>query len=206
MLDSGDGSHRQPSRDRQRGRARGRSRGAAPRVAEAARMAGGGRGRATAPRTRHQGCARSGSEAGREPAELYRGARLAAALDWAAEHDVELNELERSFLAESQGASEAESRRIRRTNRRLRLLLAGAVVFLAAAVAGGSFAVFQSIEAQRESDRAARAARIARLRERRRRAGQLQRRSGGKHSRGGRGYRDHASGRWVRAARGVATR
>jgi Novel STAND NTPase 1/Protein kinase domain/AAA ATPase domain len=105
--------------------------------------------------------AKEWEEADREPAELYRGARLAAALDWAAEHDNELNELERSFLAESQGASEAEDRRIRRTNRRLRLLLAGAVVFLAAAVAGGSFAVFQSIEAQRESDRAARVARSA---------------------------------------------
>ena len=100
-------------------------------------------------------------DAGRDPAELYRGARLAAALDWTAGHDSELNELERSFLAESQEAGEAEDRRIRRTNRRLRLLLAGAVVFLAAAVAGGGFAVFQSIEAQRESDRAARAARIA---------------------------------------------
>ena len=104
-------------------------------------------------------------DADRDPAELYRGARLAGAVDWAAEHDVELNELERSFLAESQAASEAESERIRRTNRRLRLLLAGAAVFLVAAVAGGSVAVFQSVEAQRESDRAARAARIAQARE-----------------------------------------
>jgi Novel STAND NTPase 1/Protein kinase domain/AAA ATPase domain len=109
--------------------------------------------------------AREWNEAGRDAAEVYRGARLAAALDWAALHDSELNELERSFLAESQAASEAESRRIRRTNRRLRLLLAGAVVFLVAAVAGGSLAVFQSMEAQRESDRAARAARIAQARE-----------------------------------------
>ena len=37
--------------------------------------------------------------------------------------------------------------------------------FLVAAVAGGSVAVFQSVEAQRESDRAARAARIAQARE-----------------------------------------
>ena len=107
--------------------------------------------------------AREWDEAGRDAAEFYRGARLAAALDWAGEHDAELNELERSFLAESQAASEAESRRIRRTNRRLRLLLAGAVVFLVAAVAGGTVAVFQSVEARRESDRAARAARIAQV-------------------------------------------
>ena len=108
--------------------------------------------------------AKEWDDADRDPAELYRGARLAGALDWAGEHDIELNELERQFLAESQAASEAESSRIRRTNRRLRLLLAGAVVFLAAAVAGGSVAVFQSIEARRESDRAGRAARIAQAR------------------------------------------
>lgn len=109
--------------------------------------------------------AREWDEADRDPAELYRGARLAAALDWAGDHGAELNELESAFVAESQAASEAESRRIRRTNRRLRLLLAGAVVFLVAAVAGGSVALFQSVEAQHESDRAARAARIAQARE-----------------------------------------
>jgi hypothetical protein len=109
--------------------------------------------------------AREWDDAGRDPAELYRGARLAAALDWAAEHDTELNELERSFLAESQAASEAEDRRIRRTNRRLRLLLAGAVVFLVAALAAGGLAFVQSREAQRESDRAGRAARVAQARE-----------------------------------------
>jgi conflict system STAND superfamily ATPase/PASTA domain-containing protein len=109
--------------------------------------------------------AREWDEAGRDPAELYRGARLAAALDWAADHEAELNDLEHAFVAESQAASEAESRRIRRTNRRLRLLLAGAVVFLVAAVAGGILAVVQSIEAGRESDRAAAAARIALARE-----------------------------------------
>jgi ABC-type cobalamin/Fe3+-siderophores transport system ATPase subunit len=103
-------------------------------------------------------------ESGHDPAELYRGARLAAALDWTAEHEAELNELERRFLAESQAASEAESRRIRRTNRRLRLLLAGAVVFLVAALAAGGFAVLQSVEARRESDRAARTARTAQAR------------------------------------------
>ena len=108
--------------------------------------------------------AREWDDEGRDPAELYRGARLAAALDWAAEHGTELNELESAFVAESRALAEAESRRIRRTNRRLRLLLAGAVVFLAAAVAGGGVAVFQSIEAQRESDRAGRAARIAQAR------------------------------------------
>ena len=69
-------------------------------------------------------------DSGRDPAELYRGARLAAALDWAAEHDPELNELEREFLEASRVASEREAERQRRTNRRLRLLLAGVGVLL----------------------------------------------------------------------------
>jgi WD40 repeat protein len=85
---------------------------------------------------------------GREPAELYRGARLASALDWAASHDPELNELERGFLDESRAASEREAERQRRTNRRLRTLLAGVGVLLAAALAGGIFALIQRGEAR----------------------------------------------------------
>jgi RecA/RadA recombinase len=104
-------------------------------------------------------------DSGNDSAELYRGARLAAALDWAAEHEAELNELERRFLAESQAASEAESRRIRRTNRRLRLLLVGAGVFLVLALAAGGIAVLQSVDAQRESANAGRAAHLALARE-----------------------------------------
>jgi DNA-binding SARP family transcriptional activator len=78
---------------------------------------------------------------GRDPAELYRGARLASALDWAATHDQELNELERAFLDESRTASEREAERQRRTNRRLRALLAGVGVLLAAAVVAGAIAI-----------------------------------------------------------------
>jgi WD40 repeat protein len=80
-----------------------------------------------------------GSE--RDPAELYRGARLAAALDWASEHDPELNELERAFLDASKEASEREAERQRRANRRLRTLLAGVGVLLAAAVIAGVIAL-----------------------------------------------------------------
>jgi WD40 repeat protein/DNA-binding SARP family transcriptional activator/DNA polymerase III delta prime subunit len=78
---------------------------------------------------------------GRDPGELYRGARLAAALDWAAEHDPELNQLEREFLDESRAASEREAERQRRTNRRLTALLAGVGVLLAAAVVAGVIAL-----------------------------------------------------------------
>jgi WD40 repeat protein/DNA-binding SARP family transcriptional activator len=78
---------------------------------------------------------------GRDPAELYRGARLASALEWAAEHNPELNELEHAFLEESRAASEREAERQRRTNRRLRALLAGVGVLLAAAVVAGVIAI-----------------------------------------------------------------
>ena len=86
-------------------------------------------------------------KSGHDPAELYRGARLASALEWAESHDPELNELERAFLAESRAASEREAERQRRTNRRLRTLLAGVGVLLAAAVVAGAIALSQRQEA-----------------------------------------------------------
>jgi WD40 repeat protein/tRNA A-37 threonylcarbamoyl transferase component Bud32 len=86
--------------------------------------------------------------AGRDPGELYRGARLAAAIDWSTDHAFELNELERAFVSESREASEQEATRVRRTNRRLRALLAGVAVLLVAAVAGGVFALIQRGEAR----------------------------------------------------------
>ena len=57
---------------------------------------------------------------GRDQGELYRGARLAAALEWSTDHALELNELEREFVTESRDAFEKETKRVRRTNRRLR--------------------------------------------------------------------------------------
>jgi WD40 repeat protein/tRNA A-37 threonylcarbamoyl transferase component Bud32 len=86
--------------------------------------------------------------AGRDQGELYRGARLAAALDWSADHAFELNELEREFVTESREASEKETRRVGRTNRRLRALLVGIAVLLAVVVGGGIFAVVQRAEAR----------------------------------------------------------
>lgn len=87
--------------------------------------------------------ARDWQQHGREVGDLYRGARLAAALEWAAEHEPELNASERDFLAASRAESEREIERQRRANRRLRVLLAGAGVFLLLAVAAGSFAAMQ---------------------------------------------------------------
>ncbi len=86
--------------------------------------------------------------AGRDRSELYRGARLAAALDWTAEHALDVNELEREFVTESREASEKETKSVRRTNRRLRALLAGVAVLLVAAVAGGIFAAVQRGQAR----------------------------------------------------------
>ena len=86
--------------------------------------------------------------AGRDQGELYRGARLAAALDWSTDHAFELNELEREFVTESREVSEREAKRARRTNRRLRVLLAGVAVLFVAALAGGIYAVNQRGEAR----------------------------------------------------------
>jgi DNA-binding SARP family transcriptional activator/WD40 repeat protein len=78
---------------------------------------------------------------GRDPAELYRGARLSAALDWTAWHDPQLSRLEREFVA----ASRAESGR---QVRRLRMVLAGVAVLLVAAIAGGIGALVLRQDAQ----------------------------------------------------------
>jgi WD40 repeat protein/DNA-binding SARP family transcriptional activator len=71
---------------------------------------------------------------GRDAAELYRGARLASALDWAAEHDPELNAAERAFLDGSRIASE-------RAHRRLRLGLVGVAALLVLALIAGAVAL-----------------------------------------------------------------
>lgn len=78
---------------------------------------------------------------GRDPGELYRGARLAAALDFASQHWDELDRVERAFITASHVESDRETRRQRSQNRRLRVLLAGAAVLLVLAVVAGVMAV-----------------------------------------------------------------
>ncbi|MEA2508548.1 MAG: hypothetical protein QOG21_630, partial [Actinomycetota bacterium] len=85
----------------------------------------------------------------RDDAELYRGARLSASLDWSSSRRDALNSLERDFLDESRRHSELEAERQRRTNRRLRVLLVGLAVFLTGAIVAGVFAVVQRGHAQR---------------------------------------------------------
>src|SRR5262249_49925489 len=52
-------------------------------------------------------------EAGRDSADLYRDARLTAALEWAEPHEADLNDLEREFLQASRTAAAGEAARAR---------------------------------------------------------------------------------------------
>jgi len=96
--------------------------------------------------------ARRWDEGGREDGDLYRGARLAATLDWSAEHELELNATERAFVDAGRVAAERDAERQQRANRRLRSLLAGAAAFLLLAVGAGGVALLQ---AQRAEDQRA---------------------------------------------------
>ena len=133
-------AHRGPPADRRRGRGRGRPRGAASRVAPAAHMARGRRRGPTpspAPDRRRPRVARLRARPGRalprRPAR--RGARLGGRARPRAERA-------RARLPRRQrAASEREAERQRRTNRRLRTLLAGVGVLLAAAVVAGVIAL-----------------------------------------------------------------
>jgi DNA-binding SARP family transcriptional activator/WD40 repeat protein len=97
----------------------------------------------------------------RDPGELYRGARLASALDWAAQHDDQLNALEREFIQSSRVESERVARRQRAQNRRLRGLLIGVGVLSVFAVIAGVVALVQRQSARHQASAATTAARVA---------------------------------------------
>jgi WD40 repeat protein/class 3 adenylate cyclase/energy-coupling factor transporter ATP-binding protein EcfA2 len=80
----------------------------------------------------------------RDPEQLYRGARLAAALDWARAHTLDLNQREREFLDAGRAHHERQLRRARRTT----AVLAGLLVL--ALVAGG-LALVQRSTARRQA-------------------------------------------------------
>ena len=98
---------------------------------------------------------------GRPDSELYRGVRLAGAVDWAGLSSVELTRIEREFLARSRAGSERELRTQKRSNRRLRLSLAGIAVLLVAALVAGFLAVGAARRSDRQARLAADAARVA---------------------------------------------
>jgi DNA-binding SARP family transcriptional activator/WD40 repeat protein len=112
---------------------------------------------------------------GRDALELYRGARLATARRWAssADHQAELNALERSFLRASAAREAAEQQRERdrvqardRSHHRTRRLLACTALLLTLALIAGAVALVQRNRADEEAEHARRAtsnADIARL-------------------------------------------
>jgi DNA-binding SARP family transcriptional activator/WD40 repeat protein len=93
--------------------------------------------------------AREWDDADRAPSDLYRGARLAVALDWTSAHGTEVNDLELQFVEASRAVGLAEERRQQESNRRLKLLLVGAVIGLILAVAAGAVALVQRSDALR---------------------------------------------------------
>ena len=102
---------------------------------------------------------------GRPDSELYRGARLARALEWSQRADPDLTPTERAYLDASQTlaiaeqrAAEDRARHQARQNRRLRALLAATAIFLVGALVTGFVAVGQR-------DRAQEAGRVATARE-----------------------------------------
>jgi WD40 repeat protein/DNA-binding SARP family transcriptional activator len=91
-----------------------------------------------------RGAAREWDAGARDPGELYRGARLAAALDWFRGNEADLNATERAFLDTSRAAGE-------RAQRRLRAMLAGVAALLVLAVIAGLVALGQRGKARDEA-------------------------------------------------------
>ncbi|MGN6167315.1 MAG: nSTAND1 domain-containing NTPase [Solirubrobacteraceae bacterium] len=91
--------------------------------------------------------AREWDATGHDHGDLYRGARLTGALDWAGQHSDELSPIERRFLT-------ASRRQADRNARTLRALLAGVALLALAALVAGAIALV-------EKDRAATEARLA---------------------------------------------
>jgi len=98
--------------------------------------------------------AREWDSSGRDPGELYRGARLAGALEWAAHHDDRLSPPERRFL-------DASRRHAARTTRRLYGILIGVGLLLVAACVAAAIAVVQNRHATAEARHARTEARVA---------------------------------------------
>jgi WD40 repeat protein/DNA-binding SARP family transcriptional activator len=92
--------------------------------------------------------ARAWDADGRDPTALYRGGRLASAVDWAAEHRAELDATERAFLDDSRRASG-------RAQRRLRAVLAGVASLLLLSLVAGGVALHQRSNARAEASAAA---------------------------------------------------
>jgi WD40 repeat protein/DNA-binding SARP family transcriptional activator len=112
---------------------------------------------------------------GRPDTELYRGQRLAQAVEWRERASPDLNPVEREFLAAAEAAADRErlaaeerTRHQARVNRTLRTLLVGVGAALVVAIVAGMLAVRQADRAdrtaevaEREAERADRTAELA---------------------------------------------
>ena len=95
---------------------------------------------------------------GRDPTELWRGARLTAAVEFVAAHGTEVTEVERAFVEAGQQVVDAERRSAEeraatatRQNRRLKVLLGGLAVLLVVAASAGALAALAGGRAEREA-------------------------------------------------------
>jgi WD40 repeat protein/basic membrane lipoprotein Med (substrate-binding protein (PBP1-ABC) superfamily)/DNA-binding SARP family transcriptional activator/energy-coupling factor transporter ATP-binding protein EcfA2 len=87
----------------------------------------------------------------RDESALYRGARLASTLEWANEHQDQVNILEREFLAASSALAERRQQERERQLRRLRWLAAGLTGVLLLVILSAVYAFNQRDLAQREA-------------------------------------------------------
>uniref|UniRef100_UPI001EF3EF8E nSTAND1 domain-containing NTPase n=1 Tax=Frankia sp. Cj3 TaxID=2880976 RepID=UPI001EF3EF8E len=99
--------------------------------------------------------------AGRDPADLYRGARLDAAQEWATAHLGDANLLERAFLDASAAVQERALHHARRSARRLRVLAAVLAGLLVIALTSVGVAVMQRGAANQQAQMARGATRSA---------------------------------------------
>jgi WD40 repeat protein len=94
------------------------------------------------------------SEHQRDPALLFRGSRLAAAVELAQSRPADLNPVEHEFVSSSRSAEQADLTAARRTSKRLRRLVVGLAVLLVVAVAAGVFSLTQRSKADENAARA----------------------------------------------------
>ncbi|TCJ30281.1 BTAD domain-containing putative transcriptional regulator [Parafrankia sp. BMG5.11] len=99
--------------------------------------------------------------AGRSTADLYRGARLQTARDWAAANPGDTNPLEQAFLEASIADEERVADRDRRSARRLRTLVSVLATLLVVALTSTALAVVQRGTANRQAALAQAATRTA---------------------------------------------
>jgi DNA-binding SARP family transcriptional activator/WD40 repeat protein len=100
------------------------------------------------------GAAREWDRGGRDSGELYRGTRLANAVEWTARNREWLNPVERAFIDTSRLEARRDAQRQRAHRRRLRNLAVAAGALLVLAIGAAAFAMVK----QDSADHAARAA------------------------------------------------